>query len=257
MARQLSADGAQVWLLARDAARLQAALAQVNAARLAATQHCGALSCDVSDAQQVSDALRQATDRVGLPDVLINSAGIATPGYFEKLPLELFRQEMAVNYFGAVHTCHALAPGMIARGSGQIINMSSAGGFLGVFGYTAYSASKYALTGFTDALRSELKPHGIRTSIVFPPDADTPMLRREIPLRPPESQAIADNLHPASAEDVARKTLREAARGAYMIFPGGNTLFWYWAVSLLGGLRYSIVDAIIADAQKKMKKASV
>lgn len=96
-------------------------------------------------------------------------------------------------------------------------------GFLGVFGYTAYAGSKFALTGFAECLRQELKPKGIGVSVLFPPDTDTPQLAGEEPLKPAETRAIAGTIRPVSAELVARQYLNGIAAGRKHIHPGFET----------------------------------
>jgi 3-dehydrosphinganine reductase len=83
---------------------------------------------------------------------------------------------IGVNYLGTVCVTHAAVPGMLARGSGHIVNIPSEGGFLGVCGYTAYCGSKFAGREFSEAPRVKLKPAGVGVSVVFPSDTDTPSL---------------------------------------------------------------------------------
>jgi 3-dehydrosphinganine reductase len=188
-ARLLSTRGAHVWLVARNEEKLAAALAQLESGRISPQQRFGYSVADVGDAEQAASAVAEAEQGVGLPDLVFNCAGVAHPGYFQELDLEVFRWMMQVNYFGTVYVTKAAVPGMIARGSGHIVNISSVAGFLGVFGYTAYGASKYAVRGFSEVLRAEMKPHGIRVSVVFPPDCDTPQLAYENQFKPIETKA--------------------------------------------------------------------
>lgn len=243
LALLLDAAGARLWLLARRMEALTAVQAQMRG-------ECHVRSVDVSAWEQVQAIFEEIQRVSGAPDVLINSAGITHPGYVQDLPVELFRQMMEVNYFGTVHVVKAALPAMIKRGSGHIINISSVAGFLGVFGYTAYGASKYAVRGFSDVLRAELKPLGIRVSVVFPPDTDTPQLAYEAPLKPPETRALAGNAGLLSAETVARVILREAARGRYIILPGFETKALYHLNNLLGNGVYSLMDWLIARARR-------
>jgi long-chain acyl-CoA synthetase len=258
IARQLAQQGAGVWLVARRKELLETALKQVEAARPPAnrppnTQRCGSFSADLSDAAQAAAAVEYVCMQAGLPDLLVNAAGITQPGYVQELSLDMFRSMMAVDYFGTVYTIKALLPGMIQRGSGHIINISSMAGFIGTFGYSAYCASKYAVRGFSDVLRSELKPLGIRVSIVFPPDTDTAQLAYEAPFRPPETKVLAGNTRVMSAEAVARITLQQAARGRYTILPGIDARLIYWLQGHLGDLVYPVMDWLITRARKKMQ----
>jgi 3-dehydrosphinganine reductase len=251
VARLLAGQGAQVWLIARREAQLAAAL---DSTSCGPDQFCGTISADVSDWEQVVAAVAQVEQEVGLPDVVINSAGVVHPGYFQDLDLDVFRWMMDINYYGTVHVCKAVVPGMIARGSGHIVNISSMGGLIGAFGYTAYGASKFAVTGFTDALRSELKPLGIRVSIVFPPDTDTPQLAYEIQYQPPETRAISKNISLKSAEEVAHEIVHQLERGRYTIMPGFESKFWYWASRFLGSYKHNVIDWMVAGAQRQKKR---
>jgi 3-dehydrosphinganine reductase len=251
IACQLAGQGASVWLVARRKELLEAALKEVEAARLTTAQRCGIFPADVSQADQAAAAVEYVSSQAGIPDLLVNSAGITHPGYVQDLSLEIFRSMMDVNYFGTVYVIKAALPAMIQRGSGHIINISSMAGFLGAFGYSAYGASKFAVRGFSDVLRSEMKPLGIRVSIVFPPDTDTAQLAYEAPFKPPETKALSGNAKVMSPEAVARITLQQAARGRYIILPGSDTQLFYWLNSHLGNLAYPVLDWMIARARKK------
>jgi 3-dehydrosphinganine reductase len=243
IARQLSQEGAHIWLVARRLELLNTALKIVEAAKTNADQRFGVVSADISDPDQVQKAVQKVIDEIGLPDMVINSAGVAQPGYIQELSLEIFHWMMNVNYFGTVYVNKAVIPGMIQRGSGYLVNISSPAGYLAAFGYSAYSASKYAVTGFSDILRSEMKPHGIRVSIVFPPDTDTPQLAYESSFQPIETQALAPFRSVMKAEVVARATLRGIARNQYMILPGFDPKFMY-ATRILGTAFYPLFDKI-------------
>ncbi|HLA96805.1 MAG TPA: SDR family NAD(P)-dependent oxidoreductase, partial [Anaerolineales bacterium] len=128
LARLLAQKGSHVWLAARREDGLAAALAEVKAARQNNQQLCGAISADVSDPAQAVEAAEQVARQVGAPHLLVNSAGVARPGYFQELDLEAFRWMMEINYFGAVHMVKAVLPGMLERGSGHIVNLSSVAG---------------------------------------------------------------------------------------------------------------------------------
>ncbi len=254
-ARLLAQQGSRVWLLARRQEVLEEAQAKIQAV---SGQRCGIISADVSDWEQAQAAVEQVTREAGLPDLLINSAGVAYPGYVQEIPLKIFHEMMDVNYFGTLHMVRALLPGMLKRGRGYIVNISSAGGFMTGPGYGAYSPSKYAVRALSDVLRAELKPHGLHVSLVFPPDTDTPQLAYEKSLKTPELLYVSDNarLGPIrwgliSAEEVARAILRGVQRGSYIILPGTGNKVMYHAIRLLGNLVYPLTDDQWAQAQKQ------
>ena len=254
-AKALAGRGAHVWIVARDQERLAAALAQVNAARSNSSQRCEAIPADISDANQAAAAVAQVVASVGAPDLLINSAGIVYPGYFQALNPEIFRRHIEVNYLGTVYVTQAVAPGMTARGSGHIVNIASAAALLGVFGYTAYCGSKYAVRGFSDVLRAEMKPLGVNVSIVFPPDTDTPQFAGEMPLRPQETKLIFGS-SVLTAEAVAATILQGVARQRYIITPGVEMMLLYRLLDALGPLQYPIMDRLVAGARRKTGAAA-
>jgi 3-dehydrosphinganine reductase len=242
LARLLAARGTHVWLAAREQAKLESALKKVESARYSPSQRCGIVSADLTVLDEATSAISKVVQSVGVPDLIINSAGAAHPGYVQELSFDIFRWMMETNYFATVHVTKAVLPGMIDRRSGHIINISSMAGFLGVFGYTAYGASKFAVTGFSEVLRAEMKPHGIRVSVAFPPDTDTPQLAYENQYKPPETKAISGTAHALSAEKVAQAILRQAESGRFLIFPGWESRLIY----ILGSkLPKSLVLAVL------------
>ena len=252
-AQAFAREGAHVWLMARNAARLAAAESLVITARVSTDQECGSVVCDVVDPQATAEAIATVTRRAGLPDIVINSAGIARPGYFQELDLAHFRDIMDVDYFGALHVVRAVAPGMIARRSGHIVNVASAAALIPAFGYSAYAPAKYALRGLSDVLRVELKPHNVRVSVVYPPDTDTPQLAGEAPYKPYEAKKMFEGTVVVSPESVARAILRGIQRGQYTIMPGLEMKAAAKLACLLGDFQFRVMDWLIARAQKTAK----
>jgi 3-dehydrosphinganine reductase len=251
LAQQLIAEGARVAILARRPDGLEQARALLTISNPRADVFT--LCADVSDAKQVTRVLETFVAEQGVPDLLINSAGVARPGLFEELPLEVFEQMIAVNYLGTVYVTKALIQPMLKRGNGHIVNIASVAGFLNIYGYTAYGASKFAVRGFSDALRMELKPRGINVSLVFPPDTDTPQLAYENQFKPEVTRALAGNAGILSPETVAREILRGVRRNAYIILPGSETRLIYLATRLLGGLINPIMDSMVSRTLKRLE----
>jgi 3-dehydrosphinganine reductase len=251
-AKLLAQAGAHVWLTARRKDVLKSALKEVEAARRSPDQSCGIVPADLADRQQAEQAVAEVTRAVGAPGVLFNSAGITQPGYVQDLSLDIFEHLMQVNYFGTVYVTKAALPAMLERGRGHIINLSSMAGYLGVFGYSAYGATKFAVAGFSEVLRAEMKPHGIRVSVAFPPDTDTPQLAYEEPFKPAETKAISGTAKALSAEVVAGAILKQASKGRYLIFPGFDSSFFYFlSTKLPKGLVFAILDQMAAQGKRK------
>jgi 3-dehydrosphinganine reductase len=250
LAQLLAEEGANVWLVARHTDTLDAACRSLS---VSSGQKHGVFAADVTKLDQAQAAAEHVKREAGVPDLLVNCAGAAHPGYVQELPLEIFHDMMDLNYFGALYMVKTLLPAMLERGSGHIVNVSSMAGFLGAFGYSAYGAAKYAVRGFSDVLRLEVKPLGIRVSVVFPPDMDTPGLANENKTKPFETFA-AGSTKALPPQEVAKSTLRAMKRGQYVILPGFEPQLFYRAMFLAGNAIYPIMDGMIADARKKKAK---
>jgi 3-dehydrosphinganine reductase len=209
------------------------------------------IPADITDLDQVLETVASVEARTGCPDLLINSAGVTQPGYVQDHDLDVFKWMMDVNYFGTVNMIRAVLLGMIDRGSGYIVNISSMAGFIGAFGYAAYGASKYAVRGLSDVLRTELKPHDIGISIVFPPDTDTPQLAYENEFKPFETKYLTGIPNERSPEEVAEAIVRGISRGDYLIFPSFDTRLWFKINNLLGAGVYPIMDILVDNARRK------
>ena len=139
LACQLVELGASVAILARREEQLENALAEINTHKKSEVETVS-MSVDVTDPVHVMLAFNKLEDRFGVPDILINSAGVARPGEFVNYEIEQFRRMMDVNYYGTLFPIQAVVPGMIKRKSGNIVNISSGAGFINIYGYTGYGA---------------------------------------------------------------------------------------------------------------------
>ncbi|MDP2307211.1 MAG: SDR family oxidoreductase [Pseudomonadota bacterium] len=213
-AERLLKAGAEVTLVARRVSALDEAKA-----KLGGSSRVHTLSLDVSREDDVME--RVAAHLSAHPaDVLMNNAGVVMPGRFLELESKHFREMMDINYFGAVNMCRAVIPHLVAKGGGAVLNVSSMAGIIGIYGYTAYAASKFALYGFSEALRGEMVPHNVAVSVCLPPDTDTPQLAFENQYKPKETKAIAGAVKTMSAAAVAEEMLAGVAGGSFTIIPG-------------------------------------
>jgi 3-dehydrosphinganine reductase len=248
LAKELARQGMRTVILSRRADALAAAQAEIQPL---SKHDVLTLAADVSDWQQIEPTLSAFQKEIGVPDLLVNSAGVVRPGLFEELSVDLFDWMISINLMGPIHTCKALVPGMLARGSGHIVNVSSVAGFIGTYGYTAYGASKFGLRGFSDALRSELRSRGIQVSVVFPPDTDTPQLAGEDPYKPAVTRQLAASAQVQSAEKVAEVIRKGIQKGRHLIIPGFDTKALYLINNLPFRLGYHVLDWMVAQAEKK------
>jgi len=137
------------------------------------------------------------------------------------------------------------------------VNICSIGGVIALPGYTAYAGSKFAMRGFSDSLRAELKLKGIDLSLVFPPDTNTPQLAWESSFRPQELNVISSLDEAIEPEAVARDIIQGMQRKQYMILPGAGNKFWFWVNSLLGTRAFWLLDVIVAWAVRKVQKSAI
>ncbi len=254
IAMELSRLGCHVHIAARRVDVLDRARYTIEAERLHATQQILAYSRDVSDRSDVAalfDALRAQHAE---PAIVVNSAGVTRPGHFEEIPVEEFERVMQVNYMGTVHVLKEAVPGMRARGAGHILNIGSMAALVGVFGLSAYSASKFAVRGLTACLRSELKPHGVVVSLLCPPDTDTPMLAAEAISTPDETAALAATTGVMTAGQVAQSALRGMRRRQAVIVPGLESRLTAAAERLVPGLVEGVSDRIVRQAQRRLRR---
>ncbi len=248
-AKKVASFGAEVTLVARRRPLLDEAKASIEASIRSVKVHT--LELDVAREEDVERvvASHAADHRI---DMLVNNAGVVMPGRFLELPTREFRQMMDVNYFGTVHMSKAVLPHLVAKKSGHVLNVSSLAGIMGIYGYTAYAASKFAIVGFTQALRAEMWPHGVRVGVCLPPDTDTPQLAFENQYKPAETKAIAGTVKTLSAEQVASAMVEGMAKGSFEIYPDLGSRMVALGQGVLPGVARWVCDS----AQKKAHAAS-
>ena len=250
VAKRCAAAGAHVVILARRPDVLAQAAAEIAACRARAEQVVSSWPLDATDADQVMRVMRAAVDATGVPALLINCAGRAYPKRFEEISAADLADTLRVNLGSCWNATQSLLPQMKARGGGYIVNVASLAGLIGVFGYTDYCASKFAVIGFSEALRSELKPHGIGVSVLCPPDTDTPGLTRENDHKPEETRAISENTSVLSADAVVDALFRGMAREQFLIIPGLQSKTAALAKRLLPGLVTWVIDRTLRKVER-------
>lgn len=164
-AREFALAGARVVVAGRRQERLDELVSELGAKG----QETLAVRTDVTDPAQVKDLIDRARQAFGSVDTLVNNAGVGIAARFEEQSIEDFKHVMDVNFWGAVYASKAAVPIMRTQPArGLIVNVSSILGKRGMPYETAYCASKFALAGFSEALRSELMAEMIDVSTIFP-----------------------------------------------------------------------------------------
>jgi len=227
IAEGLLKAGGNVLIASRDLQKQQAALKHLAAFKQDQGQILESLLLDVTSRPSVAQQLTQSCERYGCPDFLINCAGYTLPGYLESLSSESIHAVMETNFFGIVYTTKTLLPHFYKERRGHIVNVSSMAGLLGVFGYTAYCATKYAVVGFSEALRREVAPYGVRVSVLCPPNTLTPGLEKENRIKPPEVLKAEETVKAVDPGVVARALLEQLPKNRFVIIPTWDSrLIW-------------------------------
>lgn len=249
-AKLLATKGANLTLIARSLEKLETAKAEIEAVKLHAEQRILTQVADVSDRIKVEIAIKNSVEEMGVPDLLITSAGISVPGYFQELPIEIFEKTMAINYFGSLYCVRAVLPYMTPQKQGNIVLISSGAGLIGIYGYTPYCPSKFALRGLAESLRGELKPLGIQVTIVYPPDTDTPQLTEENKTKPPETKRITETAKMWQADDIAQEIVTGIEKNTFAIAPGIEMTLLSRLHSVLAPGLNLYFDQIVTQTQK-------
>ncbi|MFJ7640221.1 3-ketoacyl-ACP reductase [Peribacillus sp. NPDC097264] len=160
----LAKEGVNVGLLARTEATLKEAATEIEGLGVKVAY----AAADVSSKEQVEAAIESLTKELGNADILINSAGIGTFGTVMEMDPEEWKQIIDTNLMGTYYVTHAVLPQLIEKNGGDIINVSSTNGLSGAATSSAYSASKFAVIGFTESLAQEVRRNNIRVSALTP-----------------------------------------------------------------------------------------
>ena len=229
----LARNGAEVFIASRDQKKLAEAENRIR--------NCsGSGVMDVTDRSSVIQLTGRYLENNGPPDILVNSAGMACASRLEEMPDEVIYSTLETNLLGTILTTRCFLDDM-KKGS-SIVNIGSIAGFLGLYGYTVYSASKFGITGFSESLRMELRPRGINVSIVMPPDTDTPQLEKENRTKPETLKKISGSIKPIAPEKVAGSVLKAIETGRFMVIPTFSGKLTYAVNRIFPGLTRRYLD---------------
>lgn len=249
-ARRLAAAGAHVVGFTHGA--VDAARAAVAADCRSPGQRVRFYSGDVASRAATLAMVGQAVGECGAPDLVIHMAGIGGVAELVDMPYEMFDRMLQVNLYGTRHLVEAVLPHLLNRSDGgraKLVLAGSMGGFVPVYGYTAYGTSKFAVVGFAKCLRYELKPRGIDVACFCPGEVATPGLQAEREHTHPATVAmkrIGGTIHLDQAIDGLFDGLR---RDRFLIVPGLRTRLVHWALRLTPEPLWNVItDAIVGRA---------
>lgn len=237
--------GAQVVITGRNEAKLQDARAELIASHIT----CKAIVCDSSSEEQTRAMIAEVVQEFGQIDLLINNAGISMRSMFESVDLKVLKQLMDINFWGTVYATHAALPYLKAS-QGGIIGISSIAGYRGLPVRTGYSASKFAMNGFLEALRTELLETGVHVLTACP--GFTASNIRNASLNS-EGKITGDSMRDEekmmSAEEVAQRIYQayeQKKKTLVLTFQGKLTVF-------LNKWMNGLMDRLVYNTLKKEK----
>jgi NAD(P)-dependent dehydrogenase (short-subunit alcohol dehydrogenase family) len=214
LARQLAAVGSALALADIDAAGLEQTAASLSERGVQLSTHL----VDVSDEAAMKAFAQDVLARHGRVTLLINNAGVALHGWFQEISLDDLRWLMGINFWGVVHGVSYFLPMLKKEPRAHIVNISSVFGIVAPAGQSAYSASKFAVRGFTEALRHELEGTSVFVSCVHPGGIRTPIARKARlgantpPASRDEAVARFDRLTPTMPDAAAARILQGVER---------------------------------------------
>lgn len=215
VALELAKRGVNVVLGARRAEMLEPIAAECAAIGVSA-------SVVVTDVTRREDCMRLIAS-VPAVDILINNAGF---GVFDRVvdaDMNVWREMMDTNFFGAAYCCQAVLPQMLRRKRGSIVNISSIAGLMGYERMSGYCASKFAVVGFTEGLRDEVMPHGVRVALVCPGTVETDFFVKAERQKVPAASRLVRGIDPAR---VAKVICDAAESGQYRrVVPAAAALY--------------------------------
>ena len=206
----LASEGVELVIAGRRLEQLQsvAEKARTHGVR------CEPVRTDVRVEADCQALIGHAIGKLGGVDILVNNAGFGVFGPVRAMRTEDLQGMMDTNYFGMLHCTRAVLPSMIEQRSGSIVNVSSIAGIMGYAGMSGYSATKFAVAGFTEGLRDEVRRYGVSVSLVCPGGTTTEFFDKANRNEIPAASRLVPDLTP---ERVARAIRRSIRTGRYRV----------------------------------------
>ena len=258
----------RIILLARTAKTLKDAQTKVLAARKSPVTQVDVMTCDVSNDKECEVVAR----KLGDVDVFVNCAGLSYPSEMENLKVSEIETMVKTNLYGSILLTRNIVPVMKRRGSGVIVFVGSQASQCGLYGYSVYSATKFAIRGLAEALQMEVKPFNMAVCVVYPPDTNTEAYIRENESKPEATRLMSENglMEPEHVADIMRRGIEKKSFTIWSNFDGfmlsqltcgfsppNNLLHLLYQVPLMGIMRLVAAGYLVyfnAIARRCVKK---
>ncbi|KAK4872239.1 hypothetical protein RN001_016363 [Aquatica leii] len=212
-------EGAHVTIIARDIDKLKLAEVDVKKACINNEQQIQCISLDVTNSEAIQKVFNEI-DATNPIYMLVNCAGKAVCGKLEDMSTDDIKSVVNLNLFGTVFPTQCVIPKMKSRKEGIIVISASQAALIGIFGMSVYTASKYALRGFAEAIDMELHPYEVTVTVAVPPDTDTPGFENENKSKPEETMLISNTGGLFNPDVVAGQLLKDALKGKFFSYVG-------------------------------------
>lgn len=193
----------RIVILARNAQVLEIAQERILTARRSTTTQVDIMTCDVSNQKECEVVAR----KLGDVDVFVNCAGVSYPSELENMKYSEIQTMVNTNLLGSIFLTQLLVPGMKKRRSGVLVFVASQAAQCGLYGYSVYSATKFAIRGMAEALQMEVQPYNMSVCVSYPPDTNTEAYARENELKPRATKMMSENglMEPVQVADLMRQ----------------------------------------------------
>lgn len=238
----------RIVILARNAQVLESAQERVLTARRSQATQVDVMTCDVSNQKECEVVAR----KLGDVDVFVNCAGISYPSELENLKISEIQTMVNTNLLGSIFLTQLIVPGMKKRRKGVIVFVASQAAQCGLYGYTVYSATKFAIRGMAEALQMEVAPYKMSVCVSYPPDTNTDAYIRENEQKPEATKLMSENglMEPAQVANIMREGIERKEFTIWSNFDGfmlsqltcgfapANSIFQlFYQVPLMGIMR--------------------
>ena len=238
LAKALSTQVSGIGIISRSSQKLSRAKSELNTA---AKVH--AVAADITSAADTKNAFDACVAALGPAGIVINCAGSAHPGYFADLGVEVFEDQFRRHLIGTVNVFKAAIPHLTAQSAPtRLVTTASVLGLFGIFGYSAYAASKHAVVGLVTSLRSEYAGSQMKISVLCPPSIDTPGFAEENKIKPADVLKAELKGGVLKPEAVAAALIRALPKGPALVLPGNEAKLPY----LIGRFAPALLERLTA-----------
>lgn len=206
--------------------------------------HVSYFQVNIANNKQVQHAVKTMVTELGRPNLVVNCAGILRAGDFASLSADDFTASYQINVLGSRHLAAACLP--LMHSGDHFAFIASMAGTVGIYGYSAYGSSKFAVLGMAQCIRAEYAPKGICISVICPPEIDTPMVIEEIKTMHPATRVLKDFAGRLTLPQAIKGITRGLDKRQFMIVPGVKAKCTLWLNRLTPiWVQNGVIDVIV------------